>query len=333
MAWQGMVAGGTRKWPALLVWVAGSAAVVLWAYWTTLAEAAERWALDPQYSHGYLVPLFALALLGLRRNMLAGESLQPSWWGVPVLAAGFALRTLGTYYFYVWFDAISLLPCLAGLCLLFGGGKALRWSWPAIAFLAFMVPLPYQLEIMMGGPLQRVATTVSTFLLQTLGYPALSEGTVILLNEIKLNIVEACSGLRMLVIFFALSSAVALLIRRRPWERALILASAIPIALLVNVVRITVTGILYDAFNKQIAEAVFHDLAGWLMMPLALAILGLELLILKHLLLEAPPGMGQFGLAVPAGPSHVAPPRRRARRATWNRPAVAAPAPSTSEQG
>lgn len=319
MAMPGVVADGSKN-GKVFAGVTGVAAVVLWTYWTTLADAAERWTHDPQYSHGYLVPLFALVLLWLRRDVLSGEPLRPSWWGVPVLAAGFAVRAFGAYYFYVWFDAISLLPCLAGLCLLFGGPKALRWAWPAIAFLAFMVPLPYRLEIMMGGPLQHIATAVSTFLLQTLGYPALSEGTVILLNEIKLNIVEACSGLRMLVIFFALSSAVALLIRRSRTEKMVVLASAVPIALFANVTRITVTGVLYDAFNKRVAEAVFHDLAGWLMMPLALAILGLELAVLKRLLIEPADRPGPFALGVPAGPNPAPSPRRRTRRAGNDRP-------------
>src|SRR5205814_72366 len=131
--------------------------------------------------------------------------------GLLVLLGAVGLRLHATYYHLIWDEQISLLPCVAGICLLLGGWHALRWAWPSIAFLAFMIPLPYTASVQLAGPLQRIATEATTFLLQTLGRPAVSEGNVILLNEIELGVVEACSGLRMLVIFFALSTAVALL--------------------------------------------------------------------------------------------------------------------------
>jgi exosortase len=219
-----------------------------------------------------------------------------------VLAAGIGLRLVGAYYYFVWIDAISLLPCLAGLWLLVGGKLAWRWSWPAIAFLAFMIPLPYSLSVTLAGPLQRFATVASTFALQTMGLPAVAEGNVILLNEAEIGIVEACSGLRMLVIFFALSTGVALVIRRPLWEKLVIAASAVPIALVVNVIRISVTGVLHETVGSEVANAVFHDLAGWLMMPMALGILWVELRYLKHLVLEplqpTPVRLG-FGLGQP----------------------------------
>jgi exosortase len=297
-------------------------AAVLWAYWTSLGEMAQRWARDPQYSHGYLVPVFALALLWLRRTQLTTGTVQGSWWGVPLLAAGIALRLIGGFYYYLWLDAISLLPCLAGLVLILGGWPAWRWSWPAVAFLTFMIPLPYRFAVMLAGPLQNFATISSTFCLQTLGLPALAEGNVILLNEVEIGIVEACSGLRMLVIFFALSTAFALVIRRPLWEKVLIVASAVPIALIVNVIRISATGVLYQTVGSEWAHTVFHDLAGWLMMPLALGILSLELKLLKNLFLDplpVDPARFTYGLRAPqpAGPA---------------RPAALAPAPRASRR-
>jgi exosortase len=270
--------------------VAGAALVtLLWAFWTTLAEAAQRWGHDPQYSHGYLVPIFAAALLWLRRERLHGADLTPTWWGLAILLAGVTLRLAGVHFYFVWLDPIALLPCLAGVVLLLGGWSAWRWAWPAVGFLFFMIPLPYRVEVSMAGPLQRIATISSTFLLQTIGLPAIAEGNVILLNDVELGIVEACSGLRMLVIFFALSTAVALLTNRRLGDRLIIVASAIPIALVTNVLRITVTGILHDTVGSDIANAVFHDLAGWLMMPVALGFLALELKLLSALLIEPEP--------------------------------------------
>jgi exosortase len=286
---------------------------LFWAYWTTLLELGQTWKSNPQYSHGYLVPGFAVLLLWLRRDRLDVAALKPSFWGIPLLAAGLGMRLWGVYFYYVWLDAISLIPCLFGLCLLLGGRAAWRWAWPAILFLAFMVPLPYRVASALSGPLQRLATVVSTFLMQVLGLPALSEGNVILLNEAEIGVVEACSGLRMLVVFFALATAVALVIQRRFIDKVIVVLSAIPIALISNILRVTATGILHEMVDGETANAFFHDVAGWLMMPLALAMLGLELKVLSRLFLEVP-GKASRGVRVPAARRTPMPPGPRPRQ-------------------
>jgi exosortase len=271
--------------------VAGAAAaVLLWAYWSSYREVAHKWEREPQYSHGYLVPVFALMLAWLRRKPYLAGPFTPSSWGLVVLAGAMALRLLAGYFSFDWPDWFSLLPTLAGVCLLAGGWRALHWWAPSIAFLIFMIPLPYRLEIALGQPLQRMATVMSTFLLQTLGLPALAEGNTIILNEVTLGVVEACSGLRMLVVFFAISTAVALVLHKGIGVKLVIVASAVPIALVTNVVRITATGVLHVYAGSAIANAVFHDLAGWLMMPFALVLLWLELWVIAHLFVEEPDG-------------------------------------------
>jgi exosortase len=267
---------------ALAVAVAGLA----WAYWTTLEEMAQRWSSDPQYSHGYLVPAFALLLLWLRRDMVRDVKLRPAWSGLLILAMAAVVRLGGAFYHFIWLDEIALLPLVAGLLLLAGGWAAWRWAWPAVLFLGFMVPLPYRLGVAMADPLRRMAAAGSTFLLQTLGRPALAEGNVILLNDIKLDVVDACSGLRMLMIFFALATAVAFVMQRPLWEKLLVVASAAPIAVLVNIIRIAATGLVHEAAGQATAKTLFHDLAGWLMMPVALALLAAELWVLKRLWIE-----------------------------------------------
>jgi exosortase len=306
-----------QRYPLILLAVA--VAALIWAYWTTLGQTALRWSQDPMYSHGYLVPGFALFLLWRRRRSLTEDLMKPSWWGAPLLLAGLFTHCAASarYFYFVWLDEVSLVPSLAGVWLMVGGRRAWRWGWPAIAFLLFMIPLPYRLSVAMTGPLQQSATMCSTFLLQTLALPALADGNVIRLNDNEINIVEACSGLRMLVIFFALSTAVALVIRRPLWQRIVLVASAVPIALLVNVLRITVTGALYEMVSSEAAHAVFHDLAGWLMMPVALVFLALELKLFAHLLIEpqlAGPRLVQAvrPLAQPV-PTRAGGGRRRAR--------------------
>jgi exosortase len=288
----------------------------LWAFWTTLGEAAQRWAHDPQYSHGYLVPAFAGLLLWLRRGRLDRAALAPSWWGLAVLLAGVAARLAGTWFSLDWLEGVALLPCVAGAWLAAGGRAAWRWAWPAVLFLGFMIPLPHRVAVAAAEPLQHLATVASCFALQTLGLPAVPEGNVILLNDARIGIVEACSGLRMLVVFFALSSGVALVIRRPLWERLVLVGSAVPIALFSNLVRITATGVLHETAGREFADNFFHDVGGWLMMPLALALLAIELRVLARLLIDATPaGPVRVGLAGAAAPA----PRQRG---DWKKSAV-----------
>ncbi len=265
-----------------------------WAFWTTLAELAQTWNTNPQYSHGFLVPAFAALLLWLRRDRLptsldsAAAGFLPRCLGAALLLAGLAMRLVGSYWYFISAESIALLPCVAGVVLLVGGRPLWRWAGPAVLFLAFMIPLPFRMASALSGQLQWLATITSTFVMQTLGLPALAEGNVILLNEHQIGIVEACSGLRMLVVFFALSTAVVLLVQRHWIDRLLILASAIPIALVSNIIRITGTGIMYDAGFSEMANHFFHDAAGWLMMPIGLGFLWIELWVLSRLFIDVP---------------------------------------------
>jgi exosortase len=280
--------------------LAGMTVCLLWAYWPTFREMAHRWVHEPQYSHGYLVPVFALFLLWTRRDQLGKIDLGPSWWGLAFLAVGGALRLSAARFYVEFLDGLSLLPTLAGLALLAGGWPALRWSWPGIAFLAFMLPLPFTVERLLSHPLQRIGTLASTYTLQTIGLPALSEGNTILVNEHHIGVVEACSGLSMLMIFFALSTAFVIVIRRPILDKLILLASAIPIAILSNVIRITVTAMLFETASSEWANKFYHDYAGYLMMPLALGFLALEMWLLDHLLME-PEKAQLMTLGLPSG--------------------------------
>jgi exosortase len=228
-----------------------------------------------------------------------------SWWGLAFVAAGEALRLLGARYYVQWFEMLALLPSLAGIALLVGGWRALRWAAPAIAFLFFMVPLPYRVEHALGAPLQSIATRASTYALQTLGLPAVAEGHVILLGEsTRIGVVEACNGLGMLFMFLAYAVAVVLVVPRSWVDKLVLVLSAIPIAVAANVARITVTGWLYEVASDELAEAVYHDLAGWLMMPLALAAFYLVLTLLSNLFVmpAAPVPVNPARLATSLGP-------------------------------
>lgn len=261
----------------LVVLLAAAFGPVLW-------DLFNVWESNPQYSHGYLVPVFAAGLLWLRRDSLRVDQLRPSFAGLPLIAAGLLLRHFGAFIHIDLIEQVSLIACLPGIVVAAGGWEALRWSWPSIAFLLFMLPMPYRLEVALQGPLQRIGTIASTFVMQTVGLPAISTGNVIDVNGARINVVEACSGLSMLTIFFALSTAVAMISHRPLFERLFIVLSALPIAIISNVLRITATGTLYAfRFDAKFVE-FFHDAAGLFMMPVALGLLWLECSFLSRLI-------------------------------------------------
>ena len=302
---------GLAGLPARGELVAGLAlvAALALAYASAVGLLLVRWRAEPEYSHGFLVPLFAGLLLWLRRPA-AMPTLQGSWWGLLPLGVSAAMRWTSAGYYFDLLDPASLLICLLGLALLVGGWPMLRWAWPAVAFLAFMIPLPGFVAGTLSLPLQRVATVAGTYVLQTLGVPAASQGNVILLTETQLGVVEACSGLRMLMTFLAVCAAVAMIVERPLWERLALVASAVPIALVANILRIALTGILYETTSAELARAVYHDFAGWLMMPLALGLVWAELRLIRFGL-RPPAPQGPLALG-PASPPRG--PQRSARR-------------------
>ncbi len=263
--------------------LAGLLAVLAWVYWPTLVQMVQRWSGDPQYTHGYVVPLFAGIVLWFRRDSFPTERVRLSWLGVAMLLLAGAQRLAGTLFAYEWLEAGSLLPALVGVTLLALGPAVTRWAWPVAAFLVFVLPWPWQLDQVITHPLRSIATLCSTYALQTMGVPAVSRGNIIVIDQLEVGVVEACSGLGMLMTFFALSTAVALVIQRPTVDRVVVFLSAVPVGVLMNVVRITVTVFLFQAASAEVARVVFHDVAGWVMMPLALAVLWLELLFLGRL--------------------------------------------------
>jgi exosortase len=263
-------------------WILFSA-VLVWAYGSPMAGLAFRWWNEPDYFHGFLVPVFAVVLLWNRRQMLESFVPQGSSWGLALFALSAAMRWASAYFYFRLLDPLSLVPCLAGVALFVGGWRALRWAGPSIVFLVFMIPAPGLVADLLSHPLQRIGTVASTYILQTCGVAAVSQGNVILLTEGELGVADACSGLRMMMLFFAVCVGAVLMMKLAWWEKVVIVLSAVPIAVVANVIRITATGVLYQTASSELAEAMYHDLAGWFMMPLAVALLWGEMGMISRL--------------------------------------------------
>lgn len=262
--------------------LAALTALLMFSYWPGLLSAKAAWN-NPQYSHGWIVPLFSVAILFWWRQPIRPVSLSAQAAGLGLLVASLALRLFVARYRIITIDMYTFVPALAGVALLSGGWSMFRWAWAPIGFLIFMYPLPDEATRYLLGPLQMMATMMSTYAIQTLGIDAIREGNQIVVGKMHLGVVDACSGLRMLTIFIALSVAIVMLGDTEWYESLVILASAVPIALTVNAIRITLTGVMYT-IDPAIAEKIFHDWAGYFMMPLALVLLYLLQKLLSMLL-------------------------------------------------
>ena len=265
------------------------------AYMNSMEKVADAWK-NPQYSHGYLIPVFAALLLYVRRQKFVQN--VPNWQqgvGLAIVVVSTLIRIYAAQRVIMTLDRLMLVPSLIGVMIIVGGFVSMRWAAAPIGFLVFMYPFPRALEQMLLNPLQKLATRISHYALETLGIECFTEGNRIMLDGVEMGVVDACSGLRMLTIFAALSTAIAMISTTRPWwERIVILISAIPIALAVNSVRITLTGLAYSFLGNQgemveVINTFAHDLAGWIMMPMALGLLYLEYQVLAQLVIEDKP--------------------------------------------
>ena len=207
----------------------------VWTYWTTWLRLVHAWNVEPDYSHGYFVVPLALFFLWLRKDRMP-QPHGPNWAGLALVFAGLSLHIVGSLYYLEPFNGWSMVVWLTGAAWLLGGREFCQWCLPSALFLVFMVPLPYSIEIMFRQPLQRIATEVSCWMLQSLGLPALAAGNVVAINDMELEVAQACSGLRIFVSIVALAFAYAVIVRRPWWIKALIFASALPIAVVANAV-------------------------------------------------------------------------------------------------
>lgn len=250
----------------------------LFAYWPTLREMVQVWWDEPDYSHGFLVVPAAVWLAWVRRGRYPGMGAAAWGLGLALLGSSWVLRYLAARFYMDFLDAYSLVVWVAGMLALIGGWPLLRWALPSVGLLLFMVPLPFGVATAMSGPLQRVATKLACWSLQTIGQPAVPEGNVILLGQHHLEVAQACSGLRLFVCVVFLAYLYVALVRRTWWERLVLVLAIAPIAIVANVGRITVTGLLYQWTSSARAHQLIHDLAGFLIeIPLAAALFGLVL--------------------------------------------------------
>lgn len=255
------------------IWAGVLVALTFVLYGPILGHLVVHWWTDPDYSQGFLVPLFSGYVLWKQRDRLSQISLKPSNFGLVVMLGAVAVLLLGSLGAELFTSRFSLLILIAGIVLFLAGWKMLKAVSFALAFLIFMIPIPVIIYNQITFPLQLFASRFATFWLQLANVPVLREGNVLILPNYQLEVVEACSGIRSLMTLITLAIAYGYLVESRRWVRWVLVLLMVPIAIVSNSLRIFGAGILTYHFGPRMAEGFFHEFSGWVIFVAALLLM------------------------------------------------------------
>lgn len=252
------------------------------AYFGGLTELVTRWNKQEEYGHGYFIPLIALWFLWHRKEALIQSVSAPNWLGpalVLVGAVGLLLGELTAIYVLIQFGFILTLM---GLVLALGGFSLLKVSILPILFLMFAIPLPYFIDAQLSWRLQILSSQLGVGFLRLLGTSVFLEGNVIDLGVYKLQVVEACSGLRYLYPLLSIGFLMAYMYKAAFWKKAVIFLSTIPITVIMNSARIAMVGVLVNQWGSDQAEGFVHYFEGWIIFMICLLILVAEIFLFER---------------------------------------------------
>ncbi len=270
---------GALEWAGLLA----AAGLLVWIYLPVVASMVQNWWRDPNYSHGFLVPLVSGYLIWRQRQILARLVAGPNPWGLVVIALGLLVWLVGQQAHEFFLRRVSLIPVLWGLCLL-------RWGWPvarrttfAFLYLLLMVPLPYMVYDAAAFPLRLVAARLAGEGIRLFGVPVLVEGNVLHLPSVILDVVDACSGIRSLISLMAAGVILAYLMLPNRWLKLVVVVLVPPVAVATNAARVMIAGLLAESFGVDTLEGTMHDTVGWLVFMVAFLVLAGLTALLRRL--------------------------------------------------
>jgi len=287
------VPASTHYWRALAI-----AFAILFTYAAVLVKLSHHWWIDENYSHGLLVPFIIGYILWLQRDKFAAEPARPSvlLGGLAVAFALFALFA-GVAGAELFTQRMSLVLLIAGIVVYFGGLGFLRLILVPLGLLILAIPIPAIIFNKIAFPLQLFASRCAVWSMTVMGIPVLRQGNVIELKPLnsfdtkKLEVVEACSGIRSLMTLMTLAVVFAYFTYPRSnnsggprgrfgwlrsygfWRTAIIILSAVPIAILTNASRVSGTGILSHYYGTGVADGFFHSFSGWAIYVVAFLLL------------------------------------------------------------
>lgn len=254
-----------------------------------------RWFNDASWSHGILIPLFSLYFLNLSKQKILNLRTRPNYIGLVLLllVVLFYLFNIVSPSGYGYFRQISVVGAIFSVVLFLGGFGLLKYTWLPAAYLVFAIPLPDYIIKPITIPMRIWAATAATSILNLIPHlEATVNGVVISIVykgqalEPGLDVAEACSGIRLLTTFLALGVAMAYLHYRPIWQRLILLASTAPIAILCNITRVIITGLIHVLIGPHYAQGIYHDLLGMAMLPLAFGLYGCLAWFMSNLFVE-----------------------------------------------
>lgn len=248
-------------------------AATLALYGRVLLKLAYDWWTIPDFSHGFLVPLFSAYVLWSKRDALRQLPRMPSWTGLPVLLFALALLIVGSFGAELFLTRVSLVFLIAGLTIFFYGWRCLRECAFAIFVLLLAIPIPAIIFNQITFPLQILASQLASFLLPLMNVPVLRDGNVIQLPAMPLEVAEACSGIRSLMSLGTLAIFYGYFLEKSNLRRVILALLSVPIAVAANALRIVGTGLCVQYWDPDKALGFFHEFSGWVVFVVSLLIL------------------------------------------------------------
>lgn len=263
-----------RRYSITLWFEIGTTILLLGVLYRHIAPALVLdWWNDPNFSHGFIVPLFSAFVVWRDRTKLRAIETRPSWLGLVVIFGGLSTLVVGVLGAELFLSRSSLILIVAGLIIHFLGWRHFRALLPAWLFLFLMVPIPTIVFNQITFPLQLFASRVAAWLLAAIGIPVLRAGNIIQLAAMPLEVAEACSGIRSLTSLVTLALVYGYFLENSKWRIAILALLAFPIAVLANAMRIVGTGVAVEYWNPERALGFFHEFSGWVIFMISLALL------------------------------------------------------------
>jgi exosortase len=253
-------------------------AAMLLLYGPVLWRLMQQWYSDPDYSHGFLVPFLSAYLIWQRRDKLAEVVRRPSNWGLVVVIFSLGLLFLGSLGAELFLTRISIIVTICGLIVYFAGWPLLRAMAFPLAFLLFAIPIPVLIYNEIVFPLQFIASRFATSCLEMLNlFPIMREGNVLIMPGMRLEVVEACSGIRSLMSLLALAAGYGYLAEKSVPVRWFMFLAMVPLAIISNGTRVMITALMTNYIGPKAAEGFMHEFSGWVIFVVATALfLGLH---------------------------------------------------------
>ena len=255
---------------SLIIQLLPMVGVFVFLYYKAILALVSDWSSDPNFSHGFLIPFVAGYMVWYRQNEIKQQAPDPAWSGLLIVLFGMSVHLLGNVGAELFLMRVSMIITLAGIIIFYFGYGMFKIVRIPLMYLIMMIPIPSIIWNKIAFPLQLFSAKISSIAIELLGIPVFREGNILHLSNTSLEVVDACSGIRSLTSLLALTGAFAFLSGLSTFKKWVLFLSAVPIAVLVNVIRLTITGAMAAWISPETAHGFLHDMSGLIIFGAAL---------------------------------------------------------------